>query len=324
MSQAEQTALPDCAAPRDMPTYQDRAYWKKYRPFLPAMMRLPVDPVEEWWSWRGNTVHLDRVSVPGAGVKVIVLHGGGGNGRLVSAFGALVHHMGHDYVAPDLPGFGLTALSPDYDHDYRNWVELVCDLVDCELQRDGKPVVLFGGSLGGMLAYNAASRSGRARGVIATTLADPRMPAARHALARNRFWSDVGYLLMNLFPFVSARFSIPARAISRLEAITNDPAFSQVFIEDEHVGRARINLRFYRSMTRFHPEIAPEDFRVCPVLLVHPAEDRWTPYEVSRPFFERIAGEKQLVLLEGCGHFPYEEPGVHQLREAVAGFLAAV
>ena len=35
-------------------------------------------------------------------------HGGGGTGRLVGVFGALVHSLGYSYVAPDLPGFGLT------------------------------------------------------------------------------------------------------------------------------------------------------------------------------------------------------------------------
>jgi pimeloyl-ACP methyl ester carboxylesterase len=54
---------------------------------------------------------------------------------------------------------------------------------------------------------------------------------------------------------------------------------------------------------------------------VHPADDTWTPCVVSQPFYDRLSGEKQLVLLEGCGHFPYEEPGVSQLREAVEVFL---
>lgn len=189
------------------------------------------------------------------------------------------------------------------------------------MESDGKPVVLFGGSLGGMLAYNSACKNVRVRGVIATTLADPRDPAARRALARNRFWSDADYLFMNLFPFITAKFSIPARVISRLEDITNDPEFSLVFIEDELVGGAKINLKFYKSMSDYTPEIPPEEFTRCPVLLVHPADDRWTPYEVSLPFFESSVGETRLVLLENCGHLPYEEPGVYQMRDAVHAFL---
>ncbi len=304
--------------------YKDMNYWRKYQEFLPETMKLKQEPIEEWWDWRGNHVHLDRLRRSESPLKVIILHGGGGNGRLVGAFGALVHGMGYEYVAPDLPGFGLTVLSKDFDHDYSNWVELVSDLVDREMEADGKPVVLFGGSLGGMLAYNSACSSGRVNGIVATTLADPRDPAARHALARNRFWSDIGYVFMNLFPFISAKFSVMAKAISRLEDITNDPEFSKVFMEDELVGGAKIKLKFYKSMTDYNPTIAPEEFDLCPVLLVHPADDRWTPYAVSRPFFEQIGADKKLVLLENCGHFPYEEPGFGQMKQTLRAFLEMV
>lgn len=59
---------------------------------------------------------------------------------------------------------------------------------------------------------------------------------------------------------------------------------------------------------------------MCQVLVVHPAEDRWTPVEVTRPFFDRLTVDKQLVLLDGCGHLPYEQPGLAQLEQAVARF----
>ncbi len=301
--------------------YADLEYWRKYLPFLPEIMRLPRDPDEEWWRWGDSRVHLDRLDAPDAALKVIVLHGGGGNGRLVGAFGALVHKLGCSYVAPDLPGFGLTVPGPDYDPHYQSWVTLVADLLAREQARDGLPVVLMGGSLGGMLAYNAAAASRAAVGVIATTLADPRDESARDALARSKLWSRLGIGIMNALPGLSGRLDIPARSISRMEWITNDPAFSRIFIDDPLVGRARINLDFYRSMTVYEPPIAPEAFDVCPLLLAHPADDKWTPLAVSQPFYDRLSGEKQLVMLEGCGHFPYEEPGVSQLRDAVETFL---
>jgi alpha-beta hydrolase superfamily lysophospholipase len=305
-------------------TYAAHGYWRRYLPFLPEIMRLPREPEEEWWAWRGTNVHLDRIDAEDAALKVIVLHGGGGTGRLVSAFGALVHRLGYSYVAPDLPGFGLTVPGPDYDPHYPSWVALVADLIEREQARDGLPVVTFGGSLGGMLAYNAAAASGEVRGVIATTLADPRDRDARDALARSKLWSRLGFVVMNAVPAISGRLDIPARAISKLESITNDPAFSRIFIEDPLVGEARINLDFYRSMTVYQPPIAPEAFDLCPLLLAHPANDRWTPLAVSQPFFDRLNCDKKLVMLEGCGHFPYEEPGVSQLREAVEEFLGRV
>lgn len=302
-------------------TYASQDYWRRYLPFLPKVMRLPREPDEEWWEWRRTKVHLDRLDATNARLKVLVLHGGGGNGRLVGAFGALVYGLGYSYVAPDLPGFGLTIPGPEYDPDYNSWVSLVNDLVTREQERDGLPVVLFGGSLGGMLAYNVAATSGQVRGVIATTLADPRCADTRDALASSKLWSRLGMAVMKALPALTRRLSIPARRISRMDWITNDPEFSRVFLDDPLVGRACINLEFYRSMVLYDPPITPEAFDLCPLLLAHPAGDKWTPIAVSQPFFERLACEKELVMLEGCGHFPYEAPGVFQFREAIRQFL---
>ncbi|MGI9428814.1 MAG: alpha/beta hydrolase, partial [Bythopirellula sp.] len=279
-------------------TYSEDDYWRQYLPFLPEVMRLPQDPIEEWWTWRGTQVHLDRLDAENAPLKVIVLHGGGGTGRLVSAFGALVHGLGYSYVAPDLPGFGLTVPGPSYDPHYRSWVALVTDLIAREQARDGLSVVTFGGSVGGMLAYNAAAASGEVRGVIATTLADPRNTEALDALARSKFWSRLGSAIMNSLPRLSGHLNIPARRISKMEWMTNEPAFSRIFVEDPLVGGARINLGFYRSLTNYDPPIAPEDFDVCPLLLAHPTDDNWTPLAVSQPFFDRLACEKELLMLD--------------------------
>ena len=162
-------------------TYAEDDYWQRHLPFLPEIMRLPQAPIEEWWTWFGTRIHLDRLDAENAPLKVIVLHGGGGTGRLVGAFGAIVHSLGYSYVAPDLPGFGLTVPGPDYDPQIRSWVALVTDLIAREQERDGLPVVTPGGRLGGMLAYSAVAAIGDVRGVITTTLADPRNADARHA-----------------------------------------------------------------------------------------------------------------------------------------------
>ncbi len=69
------------------------------------------------------------------------------------------------------------------------------------------------------------------------------------------------------------------------------------------------------------PAIEPEDFDLCPVLLAHPAADPWTTVEASRPFFDRIKGPKELVMLENCGHLPVEEPSFSRLEEVVVAFL---
>src|SRR3954447_12119660 len=80
-------------------------------------------------------------------------------------------------------------------------------------------------------------------------------------------------------------------------------------------------MRFLHSLLSIRPAIVPQDFEVCPLLLAQPAADRWTTLEASKPFFDRIKGPKELVMLETCGHFPIEEPGFSRLEDAVVVFL---
>jgi len=83
-----------------------------------------------------------------------------------------------------------------------------------------------------------------------------------------------------------------------------------------------MSLGWMRSFMEWHPDVEPEDFRTGRVLMVHPAEDRWTPLEISKPFFERIAATKQIVMLENAGHFPIEQPGLDQLVAEVGQLVA--
>ena len=70
------------------------------------------------------------------------------------------------------------------------------------------------------------------------------------------------------------------------------------------------------------PLIEPENFNICPVLLVHPEVDKWTPTEISRLFFDKIQSSKEIKILSNAGHFPIETPGLQQLEEMSIDFLS--
>lgn len=82
---------------------------------------------------------------------------------------------------------------------------------------------------------------------------------------------------------------------------------------------------FFRQLLSEPLMVEPEAFDCCPVLLVHPAADRWTPAALSERFAARISKvDTTVTLLDRAGHFPVEEPGVHQMVEAVRQFLVRV
>lgn len=306
----------------ERPSYAAIDHWRKYQGFLPARIRVSEgrEPAEEWWSWRGAEIHLDRYTAPGAPLTVVMLHGGGGCGRLVAPFGLMLRAHGYNVVAPDLPGYGLS-LVPKGMCEYQRWVDCAADLADVETRRTGRPVVLFGMSIGGYLAYLAAAQGRTAAGVIATTLADPRLPIVRDQFAK---YPRLNRLLNPLLRPLTAVFGsvrLPARWFANMRAIANDPEIARLLCDDPVGGGNWVSLRFLRSIMAIRPAIEPEDFDICPVLLAHPGADRWTTIEASRPFFDRIKGTKKLVMLKNCGHMPIEEPGISRLEETVVDFL---
>ena len=228
--------------------YSDLTYWKRYQDFLPDELRFKegIFPNEEFWDWKGNYIHLDMMRNPKSKYKFILLHGGGGNGRLLSTYGSVLFQNGYEYIAPDFPGFGLTVAKKEYLTDYGVWVDLLTDLITREKENDDRPLILFGASIGGMLAYHGACKNKSVKGIIATCLADSRDIAARDALAKNKLWSRLGYFFMTYSPFITNHIDVRASWISKMNYITNSAKFSKVFINDHLTGKAKINLRFYK------------------------------------------------------------------------------
>lgn len=307
---------------RERCSYGEIDHWRKYQPFLPERLRLSAErePAEEWWLWREADIHLDRFAAPAAPLTVILLHGGGGNSRLVAPYGLMLQGHGYEVVMPDLPGYGLSVV-PTSLITYPAWVECVSDLLEAEIRRTGRPVALAGLSMGGYLAYLAAAQSRKAAGVIATTLADFRLQSVREEVAR---FPLLNRLATPLLGPLSVRFGglrLPMRWFGKMASISNTPEISRLGAEDPLGGGSRVPLRFLHSTVTIRPAIEPENFDVCPVLLAHPAADTWTKVEASLPVFGRIKGPKELVMLENCGHLPIEEPGLSQLEEAAVAFL---
>lgn len=290
---------------------------RRYAAFYPPELRDHAPAESSWWDWDGLPVHINRIPAPDAPFVLVVAHGAGGYGELFLPFAGLAGPRA-EFVAPDLPGYGRTR--PHGPVDYGMWVRCLSDLVRAESGRDGRPVVLLGASMGGLLAYEVAATVGAA-GLIATCLLDPRDPQVLRHTARFGWAGGAAGPALGAAPWLTDRLRPPIRWLVRMAAMSNDPGLSALVASDPSGGGNRVSLRFLRTFLACAPTVEPEDFDTCPVLLAHPGADRWTPEEISRPFFDRIAGPKQLVTLENCGHLPVEQPGLEQLGVAVRRFL---
>ena len=103
---------------------------------------------------------------------MLVIHGAGGHSGALWPMAALIAQSGFDVAAVDLPLYGRTTSPEAGKVRYADWVRLLVDLVEAE--HDDRPLILFGGSMGGMLAYEVAAHSFRVAAVVATSLLDPR------------------------------------------------------------------------------------------------------------------------------------------------------
>ncbi|RFU40764.1 alpha/beta hydrolase [Actinomadura logoneensis] len=309
--------------------YRDQRAWRELQCFLPERLRLTDEtaPEEDFWDWRGHRVHLDRYPKPDAKAKVVLLHGLGTNGRQLSLIlGAPLAQRGYETVAPDNLGFGLTQVESGTTFSYDDWVRLVVDFLLHERARDDRPIILYGQSAGGMLTYQVAARAprGTVAGIVGMAFLDQRDRRVRDETAHDRLTARVGAPIIERLartPLAAVRY--PMSLASKMSALANDPRAMKVFMRDRTSAASWVSLRFLDGYMNYTPEVEPEDFDACPVLLTQPAMDRWTPLHLSEPFVARIAKVPvETVMLDNAGHYPMEEPGLTQMREAVADFVA--
>ncbi len=306
-----------------METYEKYPSWKTFQTYFPEDWRITPDcsPLEYYWTWKDFDVHIDHYNVSSEKKKhkLILLHGGGGNGRLLSPVAVFFHKMGYECIAPDLPGFGLTKIHKP--NSYFTWINLVNELVNLELEKSNSPIVLCGVSLGGMLAYQVACLNKQISGLIVTSLADTRKKSVQIGLAKNKLFGVVSPILLNGLSQLTDDIKIPIKWTTKMWAMANNPSFVKALMKDKVGSGSSVYLKFFRTLFEVSPEIEPKDFNLCPLLFLQPENDYIIPWSTSRPFYDALSCEKKMVVLENCGHIPLEKPGTDQMIEAVISFL---
>jgi len=309
--------------------YADQPAWREIQKFLPPayQLRPGQEPDEEWWPWRRHRIHLDCYRNAAAPLKVILFHGVGTNGRqMTTILGAPLARLGFETIAIDMPGYGLTEVGAGARPRYDDWVQAGSDLVDAELARDPRPIVLYGLSAGGMETYHVAALNRKVRGIVGMTFLDQRLRRVRDETALNRLISRVGGPLMAwLAATPLAGLRLPMSLASKMHTLVNDPAALKACMADRSSAGNWVTIRFLASYMNYAPAAEPEAFEVCPILLTQPAQDRWTPLHLSELFLGRIGRVPvKTVMLENAGHYPIEQPGLDQMVAAIAAFCGDV
>ena len=305
-------------------TYSEVLEWRATNDALPECLQIvgPHPAREEWHESGRFQVHLDRWEIPKPKATIVLVHGAGGNGRLLGPFARIFNEAGFDAVAPDLPGYGLTQCESKFSIRYEDWHDVLSDIVEKEAASD-LPLVLFGASMGGMLAYDVTARTRLPKALIATCLLEPADERVRRSMVRWPWMAGLIDPFLMSAPALTDSFPILMKFASNMQAITNDTKVTEAIISDPRAGGNWMPAGFLRTFLTAKPEVSPEEFDSCPVLLAHPALDRWTDVSISMQFLSRISKVKaSLSMLEDGGHFPIESKAIEQLRMACSDFIS--
>ncbi|WP_290760043.1 serine aminopeptidase domain-containing protein [Anaerostipes sp.] len=306
--------------------YKNQKSWKEIESFLPKEYEFNSDykPQEEHWNWKGNNIHLDTFRNPDARAKIICFHGVGTNGRQISMIvGGPLAKNGFETIMADMPVYGMTEVNPKMQITYDDWVQCGSSLVDEELKKDSRPVFLYGLSAGGMETYHIAAENGKVKGIIGMTFLDQREKQVQLTTASNKFWGITGAFLAKLscaagFGGFKIKMSIP----SKMKTLVNNKECLKIMMDDPTSAGNKVTMKFLHSYITYTPDIEPEDFTVCPVLLTQPQKDGWTPQYLSDTFLDRIKRVPVTKkVLQNGSHYPIEKEALEDLQNHILSFL---
>lgn len=306
--------------------YENQSNWKEIQAFLPKEYQLTEDtmPNEEYWEWKGNRIHLDIYRNPNAKAKVILFHGVGTNGRqMTTIIGHPLALDGFEVIAIDMPIYGETMVNEDMLIGFSDWVQCGSDYVDFELSRDSRPIFLYGLSAGGMETYFVAAKNRKVKGIIGMTFLDQREKLVVRTTTKNWFWGTFGTAMAKLYCKIGmSGYEAKMSLSSKMDALVNDEAALDAMLRDETSAGNKVNMKFLSEYSSYVPDMEPEEFDVCPILLTQPEKDRWTPQFLSDIVLDKIKKVPvRKEILRNGSHYPIEREALEDLHNFMLEFI---
>ena len=240
-----------------------------------------------------------------------VVHGfGEHSGRYDNVVGWFVP-QGYAVHAFDLRGHGRSPGPRGYVNEWAEFREDVKSFLELvHEQEPGRPVVLLGHSMGGLIVLESVlHHPGGLAGVIASgpTLAQVGVSPLLMTLSK---------VLSGILPRLALNTKLDATTISR------DPAVVEAYVNDPLVhslGTPRLGTELTQAVEWTQAHAA--EMRV-PCLIVHGSADRLAPPEGSRVFYENIRlGDKERQAYEGYYHEVFNDVGKERVLADVGAWV---
>lgn len=307
-------------------TYENQNEWKKIMEKLPKEYHFnsKYKPTEEYWNYENHVIHLDTFRNPDAPAKIIAFHGVGTNGRQISMIlGGPQFNNGYETIMIDMPTYGITEVNNRSTVTYDDWVKIGAALIEKELLNDKRPIFLYGLSAGGMETYHVASKNPKIKGIIGMTFLNQKNQLVRDKTTNNIIMSRLGVPMLKLLKKIGlGKVKMPMWLASKMSALVNDKETLKLFLKDKTSAGNWVSVNFLQSYMNYEMTIKPENFDIAPILLTQPSEDKWTPYELSKPVLDFI--KKVPVIIKGLpngSHYPIEKEALKVMNEEIDLFI---
>jgi pimeloyl-ACP methyl ester carboxylesterase len=309
-------------------SYSNDSTWKKLQAFLPAEYGMTdyQAPTESIWSWQNFQIHVERYVRPSSPVRVILLPGLGTDGRLVSMLvGKPLADSGYETITLDLPPYGMSQYHGEKPIVYDDWVNLVIRFIASEQRKDKRPVVLFGLSTSGMLAYHVAAKYHHIAGIAGTSFLDQRLPSVRDMTSSWFVSRMASPLAGSTAHSAMGKVQLDMDSVFKTKAMMNTPDALKILQDDPRSAGGDISIKFLSSYLYYKPAVEPEAFTTCPILLLQPAKDRLAPYELTAITLRKFRlAHVTTTFLPDAGHIPLEKQGLDAMHQHLVEFITTI
>jgi pimeloyl-ACP methyl ester carboxylesterase len=296
-------------------------------------LTLPAVPVPAWpgddLRVGGRTVFVRRSGRPtDGGEPAVMVHGLGGASTNWTDLMWLLRDR-FDCWAPDLPGFGRSGPPPRADYSLDSHVMAMTRVCEHVAAEAGRPVHLFGNSLGGASAVRIAAM--RPDLIQSLTLISPAMPVIRPRPGTD---PRLVFLLVPGISQLISRAAANQTARQRVQAVLDlcyvDPsAVPQVRIDEavaeleRRRGLAWFDTAMMASLRGLAASYVARGDRSlwrqatmieAPTLVIWGRHDRLVSSTIAARVQRAIPGSR-LVVLENCGHVAQLEDPLRVAKE---------
>lgn len=307
--------------------YGGNEYWKNYMEkwFGSELIEIWEKNVSIRKIWScGKEINLEIFESHREDAPVIIFsHGIAGYARVLLPFTIPLFNKGYTLIVPDLQGYGYN----DYLKGDFEWNAHVQNLTDAAVFARDKykgSVWLGGASMGGPLAYAAASECECVDGLLCWCLWDF---SDKEFMLNETSAGKATYVLIPVLKILSKLFGkmqLKTYNMISYDTLTDSKEFNEFIKKDPQAG-THVTLKGAVSLVLDSKPVVPHSDYTKPVLVVQPGNDRMTPKKYIKRTFEMLGSrKKKYVEIKAASHFPTKTEIYDQWANEVDQFIKEV